>query len=53
MAKLKKCKTCGKEIANSAQTCPHCGAKLRTGLVEGVVAVILIIIVLYVLWYGI
>lgn len=25
--KIKQCKTCGKEIASSAKTCPNCGAK--------------------------
>lgn len=27
MAKMIKCKSCGKEIAESAKTCPSCGAK--------------------------
>ena len=27
MAKIISCKTCGAEIAASAKTCPHCGAK--------------------------
>lgn len=27
MAKMTNCKSCGKEIAKSAKTCPHCGAK--------------------------
>ena len=25
MKKLKSCKTCGKEVAPTADTCPHCG----------------------------
>ena len=25
---LKKCKTCGKEISETAQVCPHCGETL-------------------------
>ena len=25
--KMKKCKTCGQEIARKAKICPHCGAK--------------------------
>lgn len=29
MAKLVKCKTCGAQIAKSARTCPHCGAKRK------------------------
>lgn len=26
MNKLKKCKTCGEDVARSAKICPHCGA---------------------------
>ena len=29
--KMKSCKICGEEIAKSAKTCPHCGAKLKKG----------------------
>lgn len=29
MAKIVKCKTCGQDIAKSAKTCPHCGAKAK------------------------
>ena len=29
MAKLIKCKVCGQQIASSAKTCPHCGAKVK------------------------
>ena len=29
MGKMKNCKSCGKEIANSAKTCPSCGAKIK------------------------
>ena len=31
MSKLVSCKACGKEIAKSAPTCPHCGAKQGMG----------------------
>lgn len=31
MAKLKPCKTCGKEVASSAKKCPHCGQSLKMG----------------------
>jgi len=27
MSKLTKCKTCQKDVAKTAKTCPHCGAK--------------------------
>lgn len=29
MAKMITCKTCGKELADTAKSCPHCGAKNR------------------------
>ena len=29
---LLKCKECGKEISDTAKTCPHCGAKLSKGV---------------------
>lgn len=29
LAKLKKCKTCGAELAKSAKTCPACGARQK------------------------
>lgn len=31
MSKIISCKICGAEIAKSAKTCPHCGAKLKKG----------------------
>lgn len=36
MGKLVKCKTCGVEIAKSANVCPHCGAKQKKHIVLGV-----------------
>lgn len=27
---LKKCKECGKEVSTQADTCPHCGARVKT-----------------------
>ena len=32
MPTLTTCKSCGKEVAKSAKSCPHCGAKLRMGM---------------------
>jgi uncharacterized protein (UPF0212 family) len=32
MAKIKPCKSCGKDVAKSAKNCPHCGQKLKMGL---------------------
>jgi len=31
MAKLKKCSSCGHDVASSAKTCPNCGKKLKMG----------------------
>lgn len=44
MAKMKKCKTCGAEIAKSAKTCPHCGAKKGPGVIRIIVGVFLLFI---------
>jgi hypothetical protein len=50
MSKMKPCKTCSKEVAKSAKSCPHCGAKLRMGFFPKfllwVVAIIVVIIAL-------
>jgi hypothetical protein len=32
MSKIKNCKSCGKEVAKSAKTCPNCGQKLKMGM---------------------
>lgn len=37
---MKRCKSCGKEIAKSAKVCPSCGAKNKKHTVLGVVLVI-------------
>jgi hypothetical protein len=34
MNKMKLCKVCQEEIATSAKVCPHCGAKLKMGLLK-------------------
>lgn len=38
--KLTPCKSCGKPVATSAESCPHCGAfrKRRTSVVTWIVA---------------
>lgn len=43
MAKMVNCKSCGEEIAKSAKTCPHCGAKQKKPV--GLVVVLLIVVV--------
>lgn len=40
MSKLKKCKACGADIAKSAKTCPHCGAKVKKHTVLGIILII-------------
>ena len=42
MNRMRKCKTCGSEIAKSANSCPNCGAKQN----QGVYAVCVLIIIL-------
>jgi len=37
---LTTCKICSKEVAKSASTCPHCGAKLKMGVFEKVLLLI-------------
>lgn len=34
--KLKPCKSCGKDVAKSSKKCPHCGQKLKMGLLPKV-----------------
>ena len=49
MAKLTKCKTCGKDVAASAKICPSCGAKLKMGmfskLVLGVGGIVVLLVI--------
>ncbi len=55
--KLTICKTCGKEIAKTAQNCPHCGARRGLSIADqscmGVIAANLIIgaIILFIIIY--
>lgn len=35
MAKLKTCKACGKEVAESARGCPNCGQRQPAGMPRG------------------
>lgn len=37
MPNLVPCKSCEKEVSRSAKTCPHCGHKLRGGLLKKLV----------------
>lgn len=50
MSNMKPCKICNKEVAKSAKTCPHCGAKLRMGFFKkaflGIVGFIVIVIII-------
>lgn len=46
--KMKKCKACGNEIAKSAKTCPHCGAKNKKKhpVLIGIIVVVALIVVI-------
>ena len=44
--KIKQCKTCGKEIASSAKTCPNCGAKNSKVSVKKIIAIFLLFFVI-------
>lgn len=46
MNKITICKTCSKEVAKSAKTCPHCGAKLKGSKIKIVLGVIVVFILL-------
>jgi len=51
MAKLIKCKSCGKELSSEAKTCPHCGAAgPAPGCLAKIVSGIFLIICLGVLF---
>ncbi|MDR3584332.1 MAG: hypothetical protein P4L59_03310 [Desulfosporosinus sp.] len=42
MDQLTSCKTCSKEVAQSATVCPHCGAKLKMNLIEKLVLYVIV-----------
>lgn len=48
MAKMVNCKACGQQIAKSAKTCPHCGAKHK----KPVGCLLIVIIVLIFVFIG-
>ena len=41
MSKMMTCRTCGANIAKSAKTCPHCGAKRKKHTVLGTILTVL------------
>lgn len=45
---LKNCKVCGAEVAKSAKTCPHCGAKLKKGhpILIGILVFLVLIVII-------
>ncbi len=48
--KLTTCKTCGKEIAKTADKCPHCGANLKnTSIIKVVFAILLIFLIFFII----
>jgi RNA polymerase subunit RPABC4/transcription elongation factor Spt4 len=48
MAKLKKCKHCGKEVAKSAKSCPNCGGNLGSPLIVKFIGLVLAIVLIIV-----
>lgn len=45
MSKLVKCKSCGKEVADTAKSCPGCGAKIKKPIYKRVWFWVLIVFV--------
>lgn len=43
MNNLTTCKSCGKEVAKSAKSCPHCGAKLKMSIVLKMLIALMVI----------
>ena len=48
--KMTTCKTCSKEVAKSANNCPHCGAKLKMGIFEKVLIFIGVLFVMTIIY---
>lgn len=48
MEKMIRCKACGKEIAKSAKSCPHCGAKNKKPPVGCLIALIVVLLLMIV-----
>lgn len=46
MAKMKKCKSCGADVAKSAKVCPNCGAKLKRPVLGTVLLVLGILLLI-------
>lgn len=46
MSKLVKCKSCGQEIAKTAKTCPHCGAKNKSGSIAGAIMIVFVLLLI-------
>ncbi len=46
---LRKCRSCGKQVDISANSCPHCGCR-DPGLSNTVVGIITIIAIIFVIW---
>ena len=45
MAKMKNCKSCGKEIASNAKICPNCGVKNKKPFYKAVWFWIIVVII--------
>jgi Sec-independent protein translocase protein TatA len=49
---LVKCKVCGKDIATSADTCPHCGKKTDKETKEQTLGCVILIVIILLIWGG-
>jgi len=47
-SKLKKCPSCGEEVAKSAKVCPHCGKKLRMGWFLKILVFFTVLIIIFI-----
>lgn len=43
MSKMKLCKVCLKEVAKSAKVCPHCGARLKMGIIKKILITVVLV----------
>jgi uncharacterized protein (UPF0212 family) len=46
VTKLTNCKTCNKEISKTAKICPHCGEKLKAGLLKKIITGFVLVFIL-------
>jgi rubrerythrin len=49
--KIVTCKTCGKQIARSAKTCPYCGARQHQGVLTAcyLIVILMFVVIFYII----